>query len=402
MRLRQERYLPIGSDADRKRLWQIPVCARYGVRGNAQESCALLTETTGALPLSSCPAWILPNADAAGYYRWRLPPEALRKLTGPAYRKLSVRERISVAENVRAAMHAGTITFADGMAVIAPMTADPDPQVATLPLDVLTSARDDLVRDATRARVEQVARQLYRPVARRLGWTPRHDEAVPVRRFRARVLAFLAFDAGDREVLAEAARRGRAYAGLDDGKFHPGAVDAGLSAFAMGAAIQQDGAKLFDALLARLPSVADSALRRRILFALAATDDPALRDRVLALPLDARLRKNERVEVLFDVAEHAPSRDAAWKALEREFDRLVGIIPEAHASRAMALAGEFCDEAHLQQARDFFGPRAPRIPAGARELAETLERVRLCIAYRDAQGKSAERFFARAATPAPR
>jgi alanyl aminopeptidase len=344
----------------------------------------------------------MPNADAAGYYRWRLPPEDLRKLTGSAYRELSVRERISVAENVRAAMHAGTITFADGMAIIAPLAADADPQVAALPLDVLTSARDDLVRDVARERVERIGRQLYRPVARRLGWTSRPGETLPVQRFRARVLTFLAFTARDREVLAEAARRGRAYAGIEDGEFHPQAIDAGLAALAMGAAVQQGGAKLFDALLSRLPSVHDSALRRRILAALSATDDPALRERVLSLPLDARLRKNERVEVLFDVAGHAESRDAAWKALEREFDRLAEVVPEAHASRAMALAGQFCDEAHLHEAQDFFGPRAPRIPAGARELAETLERVRLCIAYRDAQGASAERFFARATTPAAR
>jgi alanyl aminopeptidase len=402
LRLRQERYLPIGSDAERNRLWQIPMCARYAVGGDVTESCTLLTEPAGALPLSGCPSWILPNADAAGYYRWRLPPQELRKLTGSAYRRLSVRERISVAENVRAAMHGGTITFADGMAIIAPLAADPDPQVATLPLEVLTSARDDLVGDAARNRVERVARQLYRPVARRLGWTPRPGEPLPVRRFRTRVLDFLAFTAGDREVLAEAARRGRAYAGADDGEFHPGAVDAGLAALAMGAAVREDGAKLFDALLSRLPKVDDSALRRRILSALSATDDPALRARVLALPLDPRLRKNERVEVLFDVADHAESREAAWKALEQDFDRLVDVIPEAHVTRAMALAGEFCDAEHLQATQAFFGPRAPRIPAGPRELAETLERERLCIAYRDAQGRSAERFFARAATPASR
>ena len=151
----------------------------------------------GTLPLASCPSWILPNADAAGYYRWSLPPGELRKLTAAAYGKLSPRERISVAQNVRASMRSGALAFADGMAIVAPMAADPDPQVATVPLEILASARDDLVPDATRERVEQVARQLYRPVARRLGWTPRKDEPPPVRSFRAKVLNFLAFRAGD-------------------------------------------------------------------------------------------------------------------------------------------------------------------------------------------------------------
>ena len=400
--LRQQRYLPIGSGAERDRVWQIPICARYAAGSTSEESCTLLSAPAGVLPLNACPDWILPNADASGYYRWSLPAAELRKLTGKAYAKLSARERISVAQNVRAAMRSGTLAFADGMSAIAPMAADRDPQVAAVPLEVLTSARDDLVPDATRERVEQVARQLYRPVARRLGWTARSGEPVPMRTFRAKVLGFLAFTARDPAVLAEAARRGRAYAGLLDGKFHPGAVDPSVATVALAAAVRTGGAKTFDALLSRLPEVRDGALRRRILNALAATEDPALRDRVLQLPLDERLRKNERVEVLFDVAAHLHSRDAAWKAVEHEFDRLVPIVPEAHASALIGLAGEFCDGEHLDRAQAFFGTRAPEIPAGKRQLAETLEHVRLCIAYRDAQGPSAQRFFAKVTSPKPK
>ena len=288
------------------------------------------------------------------------------------------------------------------MAAIAPLAADPDPQVATVPIAILTAAREDLVPDATRARVEQVGRQLYGPVARRLGWTPRRAEAIPVRAFRARVLWFLAFTAGDPAVLSEAARRGRAYAGFEDGRFHPRAVDPGLAAIALGAAVRQGGAKEFDALLARLPEERDVAVRRRILAALAATQDPALRERALALPLDSRLRKNERVEVLFAVAAHFPSREAAWTALKHEFDQLVPQVPESHAQEVIALAGEFCDRGHLGDAEAFLADRAPRMPGGRRQLAETLEKVRLCIAYRDAQGASAGQFFARASAPARR
>ncbi|HMC35512.1 MAG TPA: M1 family metallopeptidase, partial [Myxococcales bacterium] len=313
--LRQQRYLPLGSGAQRDRLWQIPVCARYSAQGAENESCTLLSQPEGALPLDACPAWVLPNADASGYYRWTLPARDLRELTGAAYRRLRPRERISVAENVQAAMRAGTLGFSEGMSAIAPLAADRDPQVARIPIDVLVAARDDLVPEVSRARVEQVGRQLYGPVARRLGWKPRKGEPIPARTFRAEVLAYLAFSARDPAVLAEAARLGRAYAGFEDGRFHPRAVDPSLAAVALAAAVRESGPKAFDALLERLVQEPDSALRRRILRALAATDDPALRNRVLALPLDARLRKNERVAVLFDVAGHLESREAAWQAL---------------------------------------------------------------------------------------
>ena len=139
-----------------------------------------------------------------------------------------------------------------------------------------------------------------------------------------------------------------------------------------------------------------------MLHALAATEDPDLLERVLALPLDRRLRKNERVEVLEAVAAHFESRQAAWDALKREFDQLVPLIPESHAQKAISLAAEFCDSAHLADAQAFFGDRAPRMPGGARELAETLETVKLCVAYRDAQEASARQFFAHALTPPKR
>src|SRR5437899_1682803 len=273
--LRQERYLPLGSSADRRQLWHIPVCARYSAAGAEKETCTLLEDAQGALPLDTCPDWILPNADAAGYYRWSLPPRHLRKLTGAAYKRLDARERIARAATRRAAMP-------------------------------------------------------------------------------------------------------------------------------LGAAVRQGGAKEFDALLARLPEERDVAVRRRILAALAATQDPALRERALALPLDSRLRKNERVEVLFAVAAHFPSREAAWTALKHEFDQLVPQVPESHAQEVIALAGEFCDRGHLGDAEAFLADRAPRMPGGRRQLAETLEKVRLCIAYRDAQGASAGQFFARASAPARR
>jgi alanyl aminopeptidase len=77
-------------------------------------------------------------------------------------------------------------------------------------------------------------------------------------------------------------------------------------------------------------------------------------------------------------------------------------VPEAHAQNVIGLAGEFCDRAHLADAEAFLAERAPRMPGGTRQLAETLEKVRLCIAYRDAQGASAGQFFARASSPARR
>src|SRR5205823_15116275 len=145
-------------------IWQIPLCARYAANGAEREACTMLGEATGELKLEGCPDWVIPNADAAGYYHWTLAGSDLRKLTGTAYPKLTVRERGSPADNVRAAPRSGAISFAAGMAAISPMAADPDPHLAAAPIGLLEDARDHLVPAQDRAEVEQAARDLYRPI----------------------------------------------------------------------------------------------------------------------------------------------------------------------------------------------------------------------------------------------
>jgi len=127
-----------------------------------------------------------------------------------------------------------------------------------------------------------------------------------------------------------------------------------------------------------------------------------LRKRTLLLPLDSRLRKNEREFVFEEVRKHPESREAAWGALRGELDRLLPEIPESHAERLLKLVGEFCDQRHLDEAREFLGPRAPNMPGGQRQLDQSLDEVRQCIAFRDAQSRSAAEFFGRKRTAASR
>ncbi|HEY6050996.1 MAG TPA: M1 family aminopeptidase, partial [Thermoanaerobaculia bacterium] len=137
LRLEQARYVPLGSDGSREGAWKIPICVHYGAAGGTRQACTLLEARTGELALDSCPEWVMPNADAAGYYRWSLPAPELQELSGGAYPQLSARERLSLADNVRAAMRSGRLAFADGVPAIAAMARDPDPQVAATPFLLL-------------------------------------------------------------------------------------------------------------------------------------------------------------------------------------------------------------------------------------------------------------------------
>jgi alanyl aminopeptidase len=68
-------------------------------------------------------------------------------------------------------------------------------------------------------------------------------------------------------------------------------------------------------------------------------------------------------------------------------------LPRDSAAWLLATGGYLCDAGQRQQVADFLGPHALRIDGGARALAQSLERVDLCIAQREALRPGLERFL---------
>ena len=384
--LRQSRYLPLGSKGDRARTWQIPIC----IRTPEGSRCTLLEGAQGSLALPSCPAWVMPSADATGFYRWSMPRADLEKL---ASAPLTVRERLSLASNVRAAVGSGVLPWADGYAALLPLAQATEPDLVTEPMGMLQSARDVLVSDAVRPRVESQGGALYAPVAARLGWEPAASEPPEKRALRSRVLGFLALTVHDKGVRAEALRRGRKYLSAPD--FDRKAVNPDLAWLALAVAVQEDGVKTFDDLLARLDKLDDGRDRGRVVSDLAQTLDPALAGRARDLALDSRLHKNERMTVLFGQFFRRETRDATWEWLKLHYGELIKLLPENHAEGLPFFAGGFCEEGHIADARAFFTPRVATLPGGPRALAQALESAELCVVQKKAHAQDAEAYFSR-------
>jgi alanyl aminopeptidase len=396
--LEQARYLPVGSEGSRDRVWQVPVCARWSAGGDEREACTLLAARTGELNLGDrCPDWVLPNTDAAGYYRWSLPAQDLASLRSRGYSRLSVRERISLADNIAAAMRAGTLAFADGLLALEPVARDPDPEVAEEPIGLLRSAHDDLVPERLRPRLRAYAAALYGPAFRRVGWTPIANEGVAQRRFRKALIEFLAFTVRDPEVVARAARLGTEYAGIGGADFRPEAVSPDLAATVLSIAVRESTPALFDLLEERLRTLDDGEVRERVLAALASATDAQLAKRAAALSVDARLRANERVEPLFWQAYRPETREVAWAALQSHFDELVPKLENWSAGALPNVARRFCDPQRAVEVKAFFEPRIAKVPQAKQNLEQALESIRLCAAYKAAQEASAVAFFERPA-----
>ncbi|MCC6555984.1 MAG: M1 family metallopeptidase [Polyangiaceae bacterium] len=426
LELRQSRYLPVGSAGEASRRWQIPVCSRYPVSDKeVRESCALLSGQAGELKLDtpSCPAWVMPNADGAGYYRWSVPAAALKALTAASAR-LSARERVSLAESVDADFRRGALTAADAFNALAPLARDRSRAVARAPMDLLRDARRWLEDDPARAAVEAYARKLYGDAYKDLGWdapaakkpakgAPARaagegaaPEAEPADRalLRREVIELLAFTAEDPAVRAEAAARGRAY--VKGGALHPEAVHPDLVGAALAVAAQEGDAAFFDGLVALLDATEDEVARTNLLRAIGSVRAPDLAARARALSLDPRLRSNEGLLPIHAQLSQPETREATWQWLAGNLDSLIARLPYRSVGGLPWLAARFCDRAHADAASQLFGARVQALEGGPRNLAGALEVVNLCTAVRRAQSDSLRAFFTaappRAAAPPPK
>ena len=399
--LSQQRFVPRGSEANRAETWRLPVCARWETAGAAHEGCTLLEGAEGALELGAgCPAWVMPHAGATSYHRWTLAPPDLARLRLEGLRHLTTVEKISLVRNLRAAQQSGAASWAEAMEGIAAVASDPDPDAALEPVAILVRLQDQLVAPEARPAVAAFARRVYGPVLARLGWEPRPGEALAARRLREAAAALLALDAGDGAVRGEAARRGRALLGLDGAPPRPDAVDPALVEVALAAAVREGGAPAFDALLEKLRTLDDAALRQKIVTALAWQDPPALAARAAGLWRGREVRPHEYRYLFGTLSELSAGRAAMLAEVERDLDGLGRALPGGTLAYLPASFSGGCDADFAARLRAAFEPHLGAHPEARRPLAIALERIRIYTAEREADGAVAAAWFARAALAA--
>ena len=386
--LAQSRWRPAGAPAGADERWSIPVC----VRTDAGETCTLLAEPTGTLELPTCPAWVMPNAGATGYYRFTQPAEDLANLRDRGMSHLTTAERLALVNDLDAAFRSGAMPGDEVLRAFEPLARDKHGTVAVAPLSLYGFIVDFMTTGARRTALRARIAKLYAPAIAAVGWKPAASDPPWRRLFRSNLYAFVALRLEDRALLAEGARLGRKMLGMGgDGKLHPDVVDPDLAATALDAAMRTGDAKVFDALVAHFAGSEDAQIRQRMLGALASTRDPALLTRALDLSLDPRLRQNERITIVATLLSTLETRDAAWTWLTAHFDALAPMLPDRYAG-FLPRAFKVCDATRADALRTFFTPRVDKLTGGPRNLALALETAEQCAARVAAQQASTDRY----------
>jgi alanyl aminopeptidase len=385
----QSRYLPLGSTAEASDGWQIPVCIRYGDGRTTHEACTLMTGTSARIAVEgdTCPTWVMPNANAAGYYRFALGSTELRALLETGWARLSTVERLSVANNVRSAFSSGASTVEDVVFAMDRIAADDERLVRMEPASFYDMLIEDYLEGEARAPLRAHVASLYAPAWRRIGWSARRREAGENAVLRRDLLAVMTRIARDPTVRREAADRGRRYLGMGgDGAIHADAVAPDLVSSALWSALSPEegraDAAAFDAMLTAFRGSSDAVLRQRLLYALGSVEDPALAERALALNVDPDLRVNEVLLPIFAQVGTTEGRVRAFDYTTSHFDAIFARVATTRGGYAPLAFQGFCDEAHRVALEAFFSERIGALPGGPRNLAAAMETISLCTARR--------------------
>ncbi|WP_228531215.1 MULTISPECIES: M1 family metallopeptidase [Myxococcaceae] len=394
LRLAQERYRPVGSKADAAQTWKVPLCVRYAAGAGSQRACTLLDGKEGALQLEApkgCPAWVMPNADGAGYYRSALEPAALQALLSTHARQLTAEERVALLGDAGALVRANRLPVADAMALVRSYAGAPEREVVLAAVDLLGVLREELLPAELLPERERFVREVFAGRARVLGLTPKEGESEDARLLRPKLVALVAQHGHDETLINQAQVLAQRWL-ANHGVLEPERVDPVLAVAAAG-----NDPQLHAALLAEVKRAPDRKLRQQLLRALSNFQDPALVRANLALVLQGNLDPREAGDLLFGAANDVRTRQTTYDWVKQNYDTLAGRLPESVTGRIALLAQGFCSPEARADVASFFGPRNEKAQGGPRTLANVLEEIDLCVALKEAQGASAAAFLKPAA-----
>jgi alanyl aminopeptidase len=378
LRLTQQRYLPLGSAGSEAQLWQIPVCVRYGAAAGEQRACTLFTGRTGLLPLGpACPAWVAP--ETSRYFRadYRGPADAKATRASPP-RDIPIADTVSAIGDTDALARNGSLGLDAALERLQGYALHRNRDIAQSLIWTLGDLRP-LVPDALRPNWEHFAGRLFSSQARALGFAPRPGDSEDTLRLRPALIGFLASDSDDRALRDQALPLALRW--LDDRT----AIDGNMAEAVLQAAARHSDRTFYERLVAALPKTTDRRDRRVIYIALGSFQDPGIAASALALLLDPAHDYREAVQIAWTMSGTPRGGALAYAFMKANFDALVARAPRDAAASYPRWGDNFCSEAERADVGAFFRERAPRYGGGPRILAQTLERISLCTAFKERQ-----------------
>lgn len=378
--VQQSRYAPLGSSIDPDAsLWQIPICIRVSRGGVFTSNCTLLVEKEMQIDLGddSCPDYVHPNADGAGYYRFSLDESGWHSLIENA-ENLTAAEALSLADSLDAAFSSGEVSSESYLYGLAVLVNHEDWGVA----DAATSYFEGVTNiiEANRLGVlEEAFRGIVGPRFRALD----PDQDTQSRLLYRRLLRFMIVTAKDPSLRGPLAEQAAEVIGLD-GDSDPASAPADQLETILSVGVQDMGEPFFNLLMKQATESQDPAFREAATGALARVENPVLVRKLQSAVLTGRFTGTEMVGIVFRQMARVKTTELTYAFVIENADTLIEMVPETFRSSTFPALGKFlCSNEQANGWHDFITLHGDQLPGYERSLAQATESVRLCAALRD-------------------
>lgn len=374
--LSQQRYFADAAklDAGSQELWQVPVSLRPAGAKNA--TYVLLAGRQQTFDLPGCAPWVYADAGGRGYYRSEYEPTTLVKMGAELGTFFSPEERIRLLNDEWALMDVGRLSMGDYLDTVEKMKGERTRALVDEMIGRFGAIHNRIAAPEDRPALERWVRDFLRPMADELGETAVPGESDDKRALRADILATLATDGRDPQLL----RKSRALA--EQYMRDPNSVDAGLAGNALGVSALEGDASLYDRYLQHLKTAKTPEEYYNFFGALGRFPSPELAKRTFEFALSPEV-KNQDLDILFGPLTNPDTQAAAWELVKANYDAIVAKAGTTLGGALADAAGVFCDEKLRDDAQEFFA--AKNIPGSERQLRNARDRVNACIQIRSLQ-----------------
>ncbi|KAH8375652.1 hypothetical protein KR200_004180 [Drosophila serrata] len=377
LRLNQCKFTADGSQAEENCLWTVPISVSTSKNPTGIAKTFLLDKPSMEVILENVEEsdWIKINPGTVGYYRTRYSSKMLEQLM-PAVERMELPplDRLGLIDDMFAMVQAGHASTAEVLALVDSYRNETNYTVWTAITNSLTNlhiliSHTDLMDDFHR-----FGRNLYEPVAQRLGWEPRDGENHLDTLLRSLVLTRLVSFRSE-DIIETARARFRSHVTGTN------LLPADLRTTCYKAVLQDGDEKVFEEMLSLYRSTDLHEEQDRISRALGCCSDVKLLRRVIDFAMSGEVRAQDSVFVIVAVAINPKGRDMAWDFFKENNKQLLERYQGGFLlSRLIKyLIENFATEDRAREVEEFF--KTNQIPGCERTVSQAVETIRLNAAW---------------------
>lgn len=346
---------------------------------SGEQQCQILTRKKEIVDIagSACPSWVMPNAQGSGYYRWNLPTAQWQALT-ERFAEFAPTEQLSIIDSAFAAFEAGKLSANQLLEVVRQSARAGKRQVITMPLRNLRKYRNHYLGKTQHSTFLNFAQNLYLPLLDSSANSSDPDQQM----LHNDLLGFMALVAKDPDARKQLMDKAIAFTGFNSER-DPQALDSDLYGPALTVAVQDAGEDFLAHLVKVRGELDDPRFENASANAIGSSNSPEQITTIQKLALSEEMGPREAFGLIQYSLAQPMVQERNWKWLQQNFDKVVEKIPSQIRRRTPAFASIFCDAKHLEELQQLFVQHGDLTPGYQRSLAQTEERIQLCMALEE-------------------